>query len=149
MNNCPICGKEGEGCFGEVWDSVFNQETRFYECPEGHKFSVVQEYKPFGEPFVMEDWDDMPNYANEFGRYYIGAYKGGKFLAYSEDGVSFGDCVQWGFYTTDCQELGRMFTRMNIEQANKQIKTINEQHPELNCFLIRAEDAEMWGIARR
>ncbi len=88
----------------------------------------------------------MNKYANDFGRFYIGAIKDGKVLVYSEDGISFDNVIQWGFYTVDVQKNGRVFTRMNIKQAKEQIDIIKEQHPELKCFIIPKEVADKWGI---
>ena len=147
IDRCPVCGGDLGGCIGEEWETMTNTEYRFYECENGHKITVVQTYVPSDEePYTYDDWDMMPDYANDFGRFYIGTYKDGEFLAYSEDGVSLGNCVQWGFYTVDVQKNGRVFTRMNIKQAKEQIAIIKEQHPELKCFIIPKEEAERWGI---
>ena len=148
IDRCPRCGKELGGCIDEVWETMTNTEYRFYECENGHKITVVQTYVPSDEePYTYDDWDMMPEYANQYGRFYIGTFKDGEFLAYSEDGVPFGNYIPWGFYVVDkAQEMGRVFTRMNIKQAKEQIKIIEEQHPELKCFIIPKEEAERWGI---
>ena len=148
IDRCPRCGKELGGCIDEVWETMTNTEYRFYKCENGHEITVVQTYVPSDEePYTYDDWDMMPNYANQYGRFYIGTYKDGEFLAYSEDGVPFGNYIPWGFYVVDkAQEMGRVFTRMNIKQAKEQIAIIEEQHPELKCFIIPKEEAERWGI---
>lgn len=141
-NTCPVCGKDGGGCIKEIWDASFNQETRWYECPEGHRFSVIQDYRPAGEPCIVEGWEEQDD-SLEYGKFYIGCFNSvGKFMCY------YWDSLTWGM-----AEVGNpvnshiTFTRMSVKVAKDTMEEVNAQYPELKLFLIPIEDIKRWGVA--